>query len=42
MNGEVEGGAEGVSLVKGAAGWGEGSSNPVGRPLMVKPEPALQ
>ena len=30
MNGGVEGGAEGVSVVKGAAGWGEGSSNPVG------------
>ena len=24
MNGGVEGGAEGVSVVKGAAGWGEG------------------
>ena len=26
MNGGVEGEAEGVSVVKGAAGWGEGSS----------------
>ena len=28
MNGGVEGGAEGVSVVKGAAGWGEGRRMP--------------